>query len=53
MPNLGLAIDGYETSETGFIEGLELALAVYPEAGVGLEEKGITLRPSKPAISRI
>ena len=37
----------------GFIEGLELALAVYPEAGVGLEEKGITLRPSKPAISRI
>ena len=37
----------------GFIEGLELALAVYPEAGVGLEEKGVTLRPSKPAISRI
>lgn len=37
----------------GFIEGLELALAVYPEAGVSLEERGITLRPSKPAISRI
>ena len=37
----------------GFIEGLELALAVYPEAGVSLEEKGITLRPSKPAITRV
>ena len=36
----------------GFTQGLELALAVYPEAKVSFEEKGITLRPSKPAISR-
>jgi hypothetical protein len=37
----------------GFVEGLELALAVYPDAKVGLEEKGITLRPSRPAVSRV
>jgi hypothetical protein len=36
----------------GFVEGLELALAVYPEARVSIEEKGITLRPSRPAVGR-
>jgi len=34
----------------GFIGGLELALAVYPEAQVSIGEKGITLRPSRPAV---
>jgi hypothetical protein len=37
----------------GFLAGLELALAVYPEAHVGVEEKGIILRPSRPAVARI
>lgn len=36
----------------GFVEGVDLALAVYPEAKVSMGEKGITLRPSKPAIAR-
>ena len=36
----------------GFIGGLEMALAVYPEAKVGMDEKGITLRPSRPAVGR-
>jgi hypothetical protein len=36
----------------GFLNGLELALAVYPEAQVGLTEKGIVLRPSHPAVAR-
>ncbi len=36
----------------GFIGGIELALAVYPEARVGLDQRGITLRPSRPAVSR-
>lgn len=36
----------------GFIEGLELALAVYPEARVSVGDKGVTLRPSRPAIGR-
>lgn len=37
----------------GFLSGLELALAVYPEAHVGVEEKGIILRPSRPAVARV
>jgi hypothetical protein len=35
----------------GFVGGLELALAVYPEALVSVEERGIVLRPSRPAIA--
>lgn len=35
----------------GFVGGLELALAVYPEARISVEEKGIVLRPSRPAIA--
>ena len=36
----------------GFRAGIELALAVYPEADVSLGEKGVMLRPSRPAVSR-
>jgi len=36
----------------GFIGGLELALAVYPETHIGVSERGITLRSSRPAIVR-
>jgi hypothetical protein len=36
----------------GFVGGLELALAVYPEAHISLGEKGIVLRPSRPVITR-
>jgi len=34
----------------GFLGGLELALAVYPEARVSVEERGVVLRPSRPAV---
>ncbi len=34
----------------GFVAGLELALAVYPEARIGIDERGVILRPSRPAI---
>jgi hypothetical protein len=37
----------------GFLGSLELALAVYPEARVEVAEKGIVLRPSRPAIARL
>ena len=37
---------------SGFIGGIEMALAVYPEARVTMSERGITLRPSRPAIGR-
>ena len=36
-----------------FIECLELALAAYPDARVSVGDKGITLHPSRPAITRL
>jgi hypothetical protein len=36
----------------GFLAGLELATAVYPEAKVGIAERGIVLRPSRPAVTK-
>lgn len=37
---------------SGFLGGLELALAVYPEARVSVDERGVILRPSRPAITK-
>jgi hypothetical protein len=37
----------------GFLSGLDLALAVYPEAQVRVDERGVTLRPSRPAVAKI
>ena len=34
-----------------FIEALQLALAAYPDANVSLGERGVILRPSRPAIA--
>lgn len=38
---------------SGFLGCLELALAVYPEARVSVDERGVVLRPSRPAIAKI
>jgi hypothetical protein len=38
---------------TGFLGGLELACAVYPEARISVDEKGVVLRPSRPAIAKL
>lgn len=35
-----------------FIAALELALAAYPDAHVSLGERGVVLRPSRPAVAR-
>jgi hypothetical protein len=35
-----------------FVEALQMALAVYPEARVGTEEQGLLLHPSPPAVPR-
>ena len=35
-----------------FLEALTLALAVYPEARVGMEKEGLTLHPSAPAVPK-
>jgi Plasmid encoded RepA protein len=37
----------------GFTNGLELALAVYPEAHIGVDERGVVLRPSRPAVTKV
>ncbi len=36
-----------------FRECLEIALAAYPEARITLSERGIVLRPSRPAIAKV
>lgn len=36
----------------GFLSGLELAQAVYPEARISVDERGVMLRPSRPAVSK-
>ena len=35
-----------------FVEALNLALVVYPEAHVGVEKEGLTLHPSAPAVPK-
>ena len=35
-----------------FTNGLDLAMAVYPDAQVVVEERGIVLRPSRPSITK-
>ena len=35
-----------------FVQALELAVAAYPEARVGISERGVILRPSRPAIAK-
>lgn len=35
-----------------FIAALELALAAYPDAAVSLGERGVVLRPSRPAVAK-
>jgi hypothetical protein len=34
-----------------FIGGLDLALAAYPDARVAIGERGVILRPSRPAVA--
>lgn len=38
---------------SGFLGALELALAVYPDARVSVDERGVILRPSRPAVAKI
>lgn len=35
-----------------FLGSLEIAVAAYPDARISVEEKGVTLRPSRPAIAK-
>ena len=36
-----------------FLEALNLAAAVYPEANLSIGERGIVLRPSRPAVAKL
>jgi hypothetical protein len=35
-----------------FIEAMSLAVAVYPEANVSIGDRGVVLRPSRPAVAK-
>ena len=35
-----------------FLEALNLAMAAYPEANVSMGGRGVTLRPSRPAVAK-
>jgi len=37
---------------SGFLAGLDLAIAVYPEARISLDDRGVILRPSRPAVAK-
>ena len=34
-----------------FRQALDLALSVYPDAQVGMDESGVTLKPSRPPVA--
>ena len=36
-----------------FIEALNLAAAVYPEANISMGDRGVILRPSRPAVAKL
>ena len=39
-------------AKTAFLESLQLAMAVYPEAAVEIQESGIIMHPSPPAVPK-
>ena len=49
---LGFTYSGFALTSLPHKPQVEMALAVYPEAQVSMGEKGITLRPSRPAVGR-
>ena len=48
----GAGTDRLRNFRSRFIENLDLALAVYPDALVEVSPRGLTLRPSPPPVSR-
>ena len=48
----GAGTDRLRNFRTRFIENLDLALAVYPDAKVDVTQRGLTLRGSPPPIAR-
>ena len=46
-------IDHFVSRGSHFIECLELAMAAYPDARVSVDERGLVLRPSRPAIPKL
>lgn len=48
----GAEVDRLRGFRKYFIECLAMAMAAYPEARVDVSERGLTLRPSRPAIAK-
>src|SRR4051795_9434985 len=49
----GAGFDRLRRFREHFIEGIAIALAAYPEARVLMGERGVILRPSRPAIAKL
>lgn len=49
----GAGFDRLRRFREHFIEGIAMAAAAYPEARVAMGERGVILRPSRPAIAKL
>jgi hypothetical protein len=49
----GAGFDRLRRFREHFIEGIAIAMAAYPEARVSMGERGVILRPSRPAIAKL
>ena len=50
-PQFGAGFGRLDNFRTRFLDNLKLALAVYPAARVGVDEKGLVLHPSRPPVA--
>lgn len=50
-PQFGAGFGRLDNFRTRFLDNLKLALAVYPAARVGVDERGLVLHPSRPPVA--
>ena len=50
-PQFGASFGRLDNFRARFLDNLKLALAVYPAARVGVDEKGLVLHPSRPPVA--
>jgi hypothetical protein len=50
-PQFGAGFGRLDNFRARFLDNLKLALAVYPAARVGVDEKGLVLHPSRPPVA--
>lgn len=52
MSQFGAGFSRLDNFRARFLPNLRLALAVYPEARVDINERGVVLHPSKPPVAK-